>query len=181
MTKASGRTHPGRHRSRSRKQLFPGQRDSAPGACAHGIYAGKIARLRIEHCEFAGQLEGHHIKSRAARTEILGNRIQDGPDGTASYLVDIPNGGSVLICGNRFEKGPNSAELCRGHRHRRRRRARLLADRIDVENNILVNDTGGPTVFVRNYTAVPARLRANTLSSDVTPLYGAGTVEPQKN
>ena len=73
--------------------------------CAHGIYVGRIERLRIEDSEFFNQHIGHHIKSRALRTEIIGNIIRDGTTGTASYLIDIPIGGSVLISGNHLKKG----------------------------------------------------------------------------
>jgi nitrous oxidase accessory protein NosD len=146
-------------------------------ACAHGLYVGAVARLRIEHCEFVGQLEGHHIKSRAARTEILDNRVQDGPAGTASYLVDIPNGGSVLIRRNRFEKGPNSQNFAVAISIGAEGAAQTPADRIDIRNNLLVNDTGGPTLFVRNYTSTPARLSGNVLGGVVTALGGPGAVE----
>src|SRR5262249_46817936 len=76
------------------------------GLCAHGIYINHVATLRVENSEFVAQHAGHHIKSRAVRTEITNNFVHDGPNGTASYLVDLPNGGSALISGNRFEKGP---------------------------------------------------------------------------
>lgn len=147
------------------------------GACAHGIYAGRIARLRIERSEFVGQREGHHIKSRAARTEILGDHVHDGLDGTSSYLVDIPNGGSVLIRGNRFEKGANSQNLGVAIAIGAEGADQGPTDRIDVENNSLVNDTGGPVVFVRNLTATPARLQGNTIGPNTTPLSGPGTVD----
>ena len=75
--------------------------------CAHGIYAGHIALLHIEHSKFFETKIGHHIKSRALRTELIGNEITDGANGTSSYLVDIPNGGSLIIKDNVLEKGPN--------------------------------------------------------------------------
>ena len=77
-------------------------------ACAHGIYANRLALLRVERSTFRQTREGHHVKSRAARTEVLGCDIGDGPTGTASYLVDVPNGGAVVIQNNRLEKGPKS-------------------------------------------------------------------------
>jgi hypothetical protein len=77
-------------------------------ACAHGVYAGQVGLLRIERSVFRDTREGHHVKSRALRTEIVGSEITDGPTGTASYLVEIPNGGSLLLEGNRMEKGPNA-------------------------------------------------------------------------
>jgi hypothetical protein len=67
---------------------------SCVAACAHGIYANRIALLRVVHSRFSGTVAGHDIKSRAARTEILDNEIVDGPDGSSSYLIEAPNGGA---------------------------------------------------------------------------------------
>jgi Right handed beta helix region len=77
--------------------------------CAHGLYVGHIALLRVEYSRFARTKEGRHIKSRALRTELIDNVITDGPNGTASYLVDVSNGGSVVMENNVLEKGPKSS------------------------------------------------------------------------
>jgi hypothetical protein len=77
-------------------------------ACAHGIYAGHIALLRVENSRFFDTRAGHHIKSRALATEIIGCDIEDGPNGTASYEIDIPNGGSLLVRNTLLEKGPHT-------------------------------------------------------------------------
>src|SRR5882672_7170570 len=117
-------------------------------ACAHGIYAGHIALLRVENCKFEEQHVGHHIKSRAARTEVIRNSIQDGPDGSASYLVDLPNGGSALISGNTFEKGPRSSNRRTAIAIGAETKTNPAGD-ILVRDNSFSNDTGTATVFVR--------------------------------
>ncbi len=140
-------------------------------ACAHGIYAGHIALLRVEASTFEQQHVGHHIKSRAARTEIVRNSVQDGSGGSASYLLDLPNGGSALISGNLFEKGAGS---------RNKHTAISVgaesetnpAGEIVVEDNRFFNDSGIKTAFVRNYTARPITLLRNQFSGDVTPVDG---------
>jgi len=76
--------------------------------CAHGIYISRVASLTVTSSKFENQLEGHHIKSRAALTELIGNRIEDGLDGTASMSVDLPNGGTAVIRSNYFQKGPRA-------------------------------------------------------------------------
>ena len=78
-------------------------------ACAHGIYVGHIALLHIEGTKFFDTRDGHHIKSRAVRTELVGNDIEDGPNGTSSYLVDIPNGGTLIMENNVLERGRTAA------------------------------------------------------------------------
>ncbi|HET6605492.1 MAG TPA: right-handed parallel beta-helix repeat-containing protein [Rhodopila sp.] len=146
------------------------------GQCAHGIYAGTaIALLQIEHSTFLGQHVGHHIKSRAHNTVVEDSRIEDGPTGNSSYLIDVPNGGNVLIQGNEMEKGPNSEN-------------RGVAISIGVEgvtnwtdvliirNNRFRNDMGRRTTFVRNSTLTPAEVTNNTLTGPVTPLRGKGGI-----
>ena len=48
---------------------------------------------------------GHEIKSRALYNTITGNRIQDNTTGTASYSIDLPNGGINMIQNNIIQKG----------------------------------------------------------------------------
>ena len=142
-------------------------------ACAHGIYANHIALLRVENSQFEEQHVGHHIKSRAARTEVINNSVHDGPSGTASYLVDLPNGGSALISGNRFEKGPRSENrnvaISIGAEGPR---AENPPGDIAVRDNDFTNNTGVRAAFVKNYTAGPITLEANRLTGDVIPLTG---------
>lgn len=142
------------------------------GPCAHGVYAGQpIGLLEIEHCTFQATRSGHHIKSRALKTRIRFNRIEDGLDGTASYLIDVPNGGETLIEGNTMEKGP--------HSENRPTAISLGAEGVSNPTHSLVvtgnrfrNDTGGRTVFVRNHVPVQAELQDNRLDGDVEPLAG---------
>jgi len=155
-----------------RNSLFKGN-GNCIAACAHGIYANHIALLRVENSQFEEQHVGHHIKSRAARTEIIGNSVQDGPNGSASYLVDLPNGGSAVISGNQFEKGPRSENknvaISIGAEGAR---AENPAGDITIKDNSFTNDTGVSTAFVKNYTSTPINLEANRLRGSITPLTG---------
>jgi hypothetical protein len=73
----------------------------------HNLYAGGIARLLVEDSYFHDASLGHQLKSRAFETIIRGSRFAD-LDGTASYSIDLPNGGRVLLEGNVIEQGPRS-------------------------------------------------------------------------
>jgi hypothetical protein len=73
----------------------------------HALYIGAVRSLTVTGSEFTGTLVGHHIKSRARRTTVAANRISDGT-GTASYSIDVPNGGRTLIAGNVIEQGAAS-------------------------------------------------------------------------
>ena len=125
--------------------------------CAHGVYAGApIALLDIEHSVFRDTKVGHHIKSRARNTIVRDSRIEDGPDGTASYLIDIPNGGNVLIQGNTMEKGAHSENpataIAIGEEGVKNPTTALI-----VRDNVFHGDGPVRTAFVRNTTVHPGR------------------------
>jgi Right handed beta helix region len=143
--------------------------------CTHGIYAGHNKLLRVEHSKFLDQHEGHHIKSRAARTEVIGCDIQDGPTGTSSYLIELPNGGSALIEKNQMSKGRltsnGGSAISIGAEGDINPPGPIV-----VRDNTFVNEQERSTVFVRNFAETPAELSGNLLTGAVTPLAGAGTV-----
>ena len=143
--------------------------------CAHGIYIGQVALLRIERSKFFETKDGHHVKSRALRTELVGNNIADGPNGTSSYLVDIPNGGSFVMENNTLEKGPNcsnhTAAVMIGEEGISQPTKELV-----IKNNKFTNDLPSSTIFVKNMTATEAQLSGNTLKGKIVPLAGDGKV-----
>jgi hypothetical protein len=150
-------------------------------ACAHGVYAGApIYLLDIEHCVFLETKTAHHIKSRALNTVIRDNRIEDGPKGTSSYLIDIPNGGNVLIQGNTMEKGAHSENpgvaISIGVEG-----LKNPTDVLIVRDNVFHSDVPVRTTFVRNGTPVAvAGLGVNTISGDVRLQGDAGEVPARK-
>jgi hypothetical protein len=153
-----------------RNSFFKGN-GNCIAACAHGIYATHLAFFRVENSDFEEQHVGHHIKSRAARTEIVNNTVHDGPSGSASYLIDIPNGGSALITGNKLEKGPlsenrNVAISIGGEGPK----PENPPGEIVIKDNEFINDTGVSTAFVKNYTGMQASLQDNRFSGPVVPL-----------
>ena len=143
--------------------------------CAHAIYINHVALLHIEHCVFKDTKVGHHIKSRALRTEIIDNDIEDGPDGTASYLIDAPNGGSLIVKGNTMEKGPkaenHSTAITIGEEGVTWRTKEIV-----ISDNKFTNDMSAQTFFVRNGTATPAVLTGNSFKGKIVPLEGDGSV-----
>jgi hypothetical protein len=142
-------------------------------ACAHGIYVGSIALLHIEGTKFFDTRDGHHVKSRAARTELIGNDIEDGPNGTSSYLVDISNGGTLIMENNILEKGPHSTNA----------RAAIMIGSEDswqkpteltFVNNSFINVGSATTAFVLNWSGVAPRLEGNRLRGQVVLLSDDG-------
>jgi hypothetical protein len=144
-------------------------------SCAHGIYVGEIALLHVERSIFRETKDAHSIKSRALRTEVIANRIEDGEKGTSSYLVEAPNGGSLILKDNVLEKGPNAGNHsaavvigAEGVTHR--------TEEIVVSGNKFTNDLPMQTIFIRNLTATEAVLTGNSFQGKVTPLSGDGSV-----
>ena len=146
---------------------------SCEGSCAHGIYIGAVKSLRVAQCTFVGQHHGHHIKSRALSTDIADSRIEDGAKGDASYLIDIPNGGTVSIRGNRMEKGPNSensaAAIMIGEDGVKRADWHPTAG-VRIENNQFASDMHVKTNFVRSFLETAVVVANNKLTGNVTPL-----------
>lgn len=70
----------------------------------HQLYAGTIAALKVSDSRFGGGLIGHLLKSRALASEIRDCRFGSAED-MASYELEFPNGGSVLLVGNVIEQG----------------------------------------------------------------------------
>ena len=144
--------------------------------CAHGIYANHLQLVRVERSKFSDTRQAHHIKSRALRTEVIDNTISDGAEGTASYEIEIPNGGNLLIRGNTIQKGPKAEN---------RTSAIMIgaegvtqpSREILIENNVFKNTGDYDTFFVANMTATEALLKGNKLSGRVKPLKGDGTVQ----
>lgn len=144
--------------------------------CAHGVYINGVGLLRIERSRFLANRFGHHIKSRALATELIGNEILDGDTGTTSYLVDIPNGGRVLMDGNVLEKGRLShnpaTAISIGAEG-----VKYPTPEIRIVKNRLVSRLSGSTVFVRNLTAADAVLMENQLVGKIMPLVGKGSIK----
>ncbi len=176
------------HNRRSTSLVIRNSRFEGNGACetfcGHGLYAGLIAALTVETSVFVGQILGHHIKSRATVNRIVGNRISDGARGTASYAIDLPNGGAAVIRGNRIEKGPltdnPNCAICIGAEIRPESEATHPSHRpnpqgaITIEGNVFRSETGSPdTAFVWNRGPHPVALRDNRLSGGAIP-YVAG-------
>lgn len=70
------------------------------GSLHHLLYVGRIASFSLTGSHLQQGYIGHLVKSRARRSRIAYNLIVDGPDGSASYEIDLPNGGIASVIGN---------------------------------------------------------------------------------
>lgn len=157
-----------------RNSLFD-RNGTCEGLCSHGIYANKLKLLRVENSRFTNTKEGHHIKSRAARTEVIGCTLDDGDKGTASYMIEAPNGGSVIVRDSTLTKGPDSQNHT-GAIVIGTEGVNQPTREITIANNTFRNAGNYPTSFVWNLSATEAMLTGNRISGQAKPLQGDGEV-----
>jgi hypothetical protein len=74
----------------------------------HNMYIGRIKSFTLRGSYSHHARVGHNVKSRALTNYILYNRIMDEATGTASYAIDLPNGGVSYVIGNLIQQGPRS-------------------------------------------------------------------------
>ncbi len=128
----------------------------------HNLYVNDVASLTITNSYFHDVNVGHEIKSRAETTVIANNVIADGPDRSASYSIDLPNGGAATITGNVIEKGAQAQNWTfisygeEGSLH--------AASTLGVTDNTIINDlaSGDPTI-VRNPAEAAVELANNII------------------
>jgi hypothetical protein len=119
----------------------------------HNLYVGSVASLTITNSYFHGAVVGHEIKSRAAVTTISNNVIADGPTGSASYDIDIPNGGVARITNNVIEKGPDAANTYAIHYGGETQYA-YTNNALTVSGNTIINDQGSVATGVLNQSSI---------------------------
>lgn len=122
---------------------------------SHLLYAGQIGRLEVSGSYFHHGRVGHLLKSRAAVSRVRYSRFSDEAGGQASYEMDFPEGGQVLLLGNIVWQGAATenrrmiafgAEGLRGDPHQ-----------LVMVANTLVDDVPGGGEFVAIWT--PERVR----------------------
>jgi len=70
---------------------------------SHNLYIGHVASLDFEFNYSHDAIVDHLLKSRAAVNYVLYNRLT-GENGTDSYEVDLPNGGTSYVIGNLIQQ-----------------------------------------------------------------------------
>jgi len=126
----------------------------------HDLYVTNIDTLTINNSYFHDANIGHEIKSYALNTIIENSRIDDGPAGTASYNVDLPNGGNLVLVNNVIEQGPlsqNSIMVSYGETGTTYSNSNLT-----IKDNTILNDLKKPAaLFLQNDTTVTANITGN--------------------
>jgi hypothetical protein len=78
------------------------------GPLHHLLYVGRIGRFDLRGCTLGNGFRGHLVKSRARLAVLVGNRLDDGTAGQASYELELAEGGRALVAGNVLVQSPGS-------------------------------------------------------------------------
>lgn len=144
-----------------------------PGTLAHLLYVGRMAEFSLRHSHLHHGREGHLLKSRAAVSTITDNLIDDGPEGQASYEIDLPNGGQALLERNTIGQSArtqNTVMLSFGAEGKPWPHSALT-----LRDNSFINRRGPQGVFIRVWTArLPA---AATVTSRGNRWLGGGDLQ----
>ena len=104
----------------------------------HNLYTGAFAQGIFRNNYFHDAKVGHELKSRALSNLIEGNVIAN-RSGSASYDIDLPNGGVAVIRNNIIEKGPNAANVAMIH-YGGEFQFKWARNSLTVTGNTLIND-----------------------------------------
>jgi hypothetical protein len=141
---------------------------------SHNMYIGQVRTFTLEFSDSHDAVAGHLVKSRAQTNYILYNSLTDGPIGTASYELDLPNGGLSYVIGNVIEQGPksqNSTVLNYAEEG-----AVNTVQALYVVNNTFVNDLGKGTFVSVHGAPKDVRLINNLFVGGGTVLSGPGAL-----
>jgi hypothetical protein len=126
----------------------------------HNLYVNEVGTLTVTNSYFHDAVVGHEIKSRADNTIIQGDTIVDGQSGTASYSIDLPDGGNATISNNLIEQGPqseNSAIIHIGNDG-----PFYANSSVSISNNVILNDLpSSSAVAVLNQSTITAGFTIN--------------------
>jgi len=138
----------------------------------HNMYIGNVRTFTLRYSYSHQAKIGHLVKSRAQTNYILYNRLTD-ETGTASYEINLPNGGRSYIIGNLIQQSPNTnndtiiSYADEG--------ASNPLQELYVVNNTLVNDYPNGTFVRVSGSPSSSRLVNNLFIGPGTVLRGQGT------
>lgn len=129
----------------------------------HNVYVGGVDSLTVTDSVFERAVVGHELKSRALVNTIANNSFYDGPTGTASYDIDLPNGGKDVVQNNTIEKGPNAQN--NAIVHFAGEGIPYSGSSLLVQGNAFVNDKGSSVIGVLNQSAIGVTITGNSFAN----------------
>lgn len=138
---------------------------------SHNLYIGHARSLTVRGSWFHHARIGHELKSRASINVLLGNRFSN-EDGTASYEIDLPEGGLGILVGNVIQQGVNTDNSVIVSFAEESQMWPTQA--LYVVNNTFVNERTAGGTFVRYGGAATVVSRNNLYIGAGTVLGGTG-------
>jgi hypothetical protein len=143
----------------------------------HAAYIGQANTLIAIGNQVCGTNIGHDIKSRTAINIIENNTLYDGAAdptqpscnvGSASYALDIPNGGEAVVTGNTMLQGAateNSTIFAYGEEG-----IKFAVNNITFSNNVMNNTgvSGAIAIYDNPSSPVPVQGNGNSFASSLT-------------
>jgi hypothetical protein len=146
---------------------------------SHNIYIGFINSFTLTDSVSEHADVGHEVKSRALNNVIENNQIIDGLTGTASYSIDLPDGGNDIVQGNTIEKGPLASTGVAIHIGGQE--ALNPSNVVQISGNTVINDYGAKAVAIRNQMPLSVTATGNMLVGFNTLMQGYGTLTGSTN
>jgi hypothetical protein len=143
----------------------------------HNVYIGEVLEFTLQYSWSYESNGGQLVKSRAAKTTLLHNRLVDRLGGNANYEVDISNGGEFLAVGNVIYQATNSTNSTLLSYNPEGAVAGIPLHTVTVLNNTFINERspGGPFIRVKG-TPDPITIVDNFFVGAGDPLF-LGTVK----
>ena len=155
------------------------------GHIGHAFYANYVGSVRVTNSTFTRGSIGHYIKSRALTTYVHNNVVDD-TNGSASYLINVPQGGAADIQNNVLIKGARAANCCIAISYgEEMHKGGVYVNApgvVLIANNQFTNHVPTRVTFVQDSSipANPVTLVTNRLtasSGTIAPLVRAGKVQ----
>ncbi|MDE2516293.1 MAG: hypothetical protein KGL12_09735 [Rhodospirillales bacterium] len=129
----------------------------------HNFYLADVTHALVRNVVSWGARIGHCGKIRAAASLVEHCVFADGAEGTASYLLDLPDGGAHVVRHTVFEKGPHAqndallryGEECHSHHP---------TNTLLVEECVFINRTGTADKISSGYIVRPTAVQIGLAS-----------------
>lgn len=137
-------------------------------SCAHGIYVNAIGKLTVRESRFEKGAGGHYLKSRSPRIELVDSSFDDSAGRGTNYHIDLPNGATGRIAGNRFVQGRDKENYSALITVAVEGKVNPSAGLAIVGNEATLAPGAKPTVFVADASGERLAIGPNRLGPGVT-------------
>ena len=163
---------------------FDYHKSRVSGHIGHSVYGNSLDRMTVTGSKFTRNFVGHYVKSRAGTTVVTGNTIDD-TNGSASFLIDLPEGGGATVANNILVKGASASNCCitiaYGFEMYKGRSYQNSPGTVSIRDNRFTNKRASTVTFATNKSTPVNQLvlygnKLTALAGSIKTLSGAGSV-----